>query len=54
MKYFKAIITEKTAPLFGQSFANTKNGKYKEMSLEQFAAAIKYVQAFTFEIVEII
>lgn len=52
MKQFKAIITEK-GPQQGQVVANTKNGQYKGMNKEQFAAALKNNICFTFEIKEI-
>lgn len=52
-KYYKAIVTEKTAPTFGQIFATTKNGQYKDLSYTDFLQAIKNVQVFTFEIVEL-
>lgn len=51
-KYYKAIITEKTAPTFGKCFANTKNGQYKNLSYADFMEAIKFSQAFSFEIIE--
>jgi hypothetical protein len=52
MKTYKAIVTEKTSPEFGKSFANTKFGKYKGMSIVDFHFAIKYIQCYTYEIVE--
>lgn len=51
-KNYKAIVTEKTAPTFGQIFATTKNGQYKNLSYADFLQAVKNVQVFTFEIVE--
>lgn len=51
-RYYKAIVTEKTAPTFGQIFATTKNGQYKNLSYADFLQAVKNVQVFTFEIVE--
>lgn len=45
-----AVVTEKTAPTFGQAFATTKTGTYKGMNEEQFRAAVKCVQVFNYEI----
>lgn len=43
MKYYKAVVTEKTSKEFGKSFANTKCGDYKGMSIIDFHFAIKYI-----------
>lgn len=55
MAHFKAVITEKTASSFGESFANTKipHSKYKGMSRNEFYEAVKYQTCYSFEIVEI-
>ena len=53
MTHYKAIVTEKTAPNFGQIIANTKSSlKYKGMSKKQFTEATKHISCFTISIVE--
>ena len=52
MKFYKAIVTEKTAPTFGQCFANTKSGQYRNYSYADFLEAIKFAQVHSFEIIE--
>jgi hypothetical protein len=54
MTNYKAIVTERTSPYFGQMVANTKTpfSKYKGMTKEQFTEATKCVSCFTFTIVE--
>jgi hypothetical protein len=51
---YKAIVTERTSPSFGQMVANTKtpNSKYKGMTKEQFTEATKYISCFTISIIE--
>lgn len=49
MTNFIAIITEKGSQK-GQAVANTKSGKYKGMTKEQFEAAVKNSICFSFEI----
>jgi len=53
MKNYKAVITEKTSPMYGQTFATTKIGQYKGMSLSDFNKAVKFLTCFTYEIKEI-
>ena len=53
MTTYKAIVTEKNSPCFGQIFANTKIGQYKGMSKEEFYTAIVNTIVWNFEIVEI-
>lgn len=53
MTIFKATVTEKTSPSFGKVFATTKIGQYKGMGKEEFYAAIRYNQSYTFEVVEL-
>lgn len=52
MKNYKAVVTEKTSPEFGKTFANTKMGKLRGMNKEEFYEAVKDNQCFTFEIIE--
>lgn len=52
-KHFKAVVTEKTSPLFGEIFASTKGSlKYSGMSKEEFRLAVEDNQCYEFEIVE--
>lgn len=54
MKFYKAVITEETAPNRGQVVANTKSSRqYKRMTKEQFTEATKYISAHTISIIEI-
>jgi hypothetical protein len=51
--YYKRVITEKTAPNFGQVIANTKSpGKYKGMMKKDFERITRYNSCFTSEVVE--
>lgn len=51
--FYKAVVTEPTAPDFGQQFAQTKFGKYKGMSKEDFIDSIQYIQCHRFEVYEV-
>ena len=53
MTHYKAIVTERTSPNFGQIIANTKSSlKYKGMNKEQFTEATKHISCFTISIIE--
>ena len=54
MKFYKAVVTEETAPNRGQIIANTKSSrKYKGMTKEQFTEATRYISAHSISIFEI-
>lgn len=54
MTTYKAVVTEQTAPNFGQIVANTKSpGQYKGMTKAQFEAATKNITCYTITIVEL-
>lgn len=54
MKFYKAVITEETAPNKGQVIANTfSSRRYKGMTKEEFTEATKYISAFTISIIEV-
>jgi hypothetical protein len=53
MTHYVAIVTERNSIMQGRSIANTKSGKYKNMSKEEFETEVKKNTCFTFKVEEL-